>query len=208
MTTRPAARWPRASTPTTSPAIAPRAAAATSATSTPGTPAAAAPWHGACTSTWPSAAAGPRRRGSATRCARLPSGRRPTRWWPGCSSKAPREHPGPAGHARRGPPHAVAGRPVPDLRHERGDRALRRVLPDPDLPACGRRQGLRHRRPDAVGRAAGLDPAAGGHRRSEEHTSELQSHLNLVCRLLLEKKKGASSGRAPPYTTTLRGTRN
>src|SRR5260370_3377876 len=26
--------------------------------------------------------------------------------------------------------------------------------------------------------------------RSEEHTSELQSHLNLVCRLLLEKKKG------------------
>src|SRR5260370_20662052 len=27
------------------------------------------------------------------------------------------------------------------------------------------------------------------HRRSEEHTSELQSHLNLVCRLLLEKKK-------------------
>src|SRR5260370_14768247 len=29
----------------------------------------------------------------------------------------------------------------------------------------------------------------GGAARSEEHTSELQSHLNLVCRLLLEKKK-------------------
>src|SRR5260370_27767616 len=28
--------------------------------------------------------------------------------------------------------------------------------------------------------------------RSEEHTSELQSHLNLVCRLLLEKKKKGS----------------
>src|SRR5260370_20981615 len=28
-----------------------------------------------------------------------------------------------------------------------------------------------------------------GEARSEEHTSELQSHLNLVCRLLLEKKK-------------------
>src|SRR2546427_1812585 len=28
-----------------------------------------------------------------------------------------------------------------------------------------------------------------GHRRSEEHTSELQSQSNLVCRLLLEKKK-------------------
>src|SRR5260370_18361161 len=27
-----------------------------------------------------------------------------------------------------------------------------------------------------------------GRKRSEEHTSELQSHLNLVCRLLLEKK--------------------
>src|SRR5260370_10816972 len=44
-----------------------------------------------------------------------------------------------------------------------------------------------------------LDAAAGNQRhgvpedhfhllRSEEHTSELQSHLNLVCRLLLEKK--------------------
>src|SRR4051812_49994374 len=27
--------------------------------------------------------------------------------------------------------------------------------------------------------------------RSEEHTSELQSHVNLVCRLLLEKKKAS-----------------
>src|SRR5260370_30920563 len=33
----------------------------------------------------------------------------------------------------------------------------------------------------------GRGPA--GSPRSEEHTSELQSHLNLVCRLLLEKKK-------------------
>src|SRR4030066_2186781 len=31
------------------------------------------------------------------------------------------------------------------------------------------------------------EPVPGG-QRSEEHTSELQSHLNLVCRLLLEKK--------------------
>src|SRR5260370_13247457 len=30
-------------------------------------------------------------------------------------------------------------------------------------------------------------------KRSEEHTSELQSHLNLVCRLLLEKKKNQHS---------------
>src|SRR5436190_5021241 len=43
--------------------------------------------------------------------------------------------------------------------------------------------------------------------RSEEHTSELQSHSDLVCRLLLEKKKDASdrlphvaprTGRDPP----------
>src|SRR5260370_9230945 len=36
--------------------------------------------------------------------------------------------------------------------------------------------------------------------RSEEHTSELQSHLNLVCRLLLEKKKKIS---APKSHVTL-----
>src|SRR5260370_32437510 len=34
-------------------------------------------------------------------------------------------------------------------------------------------------------------PTEGFRHRSEEHTSELQSHLNLVCRLLLEKKKHA-----------------
>src|SRR2546422_6931177 len=42
-------------------------------------------------------------------------------------------------------------------------------------------------------RAAGVTPAAvrtlDDLRRSEEHTSELQSRLHLVCRLLLEKKK-------------------
>src|SRR5260370_32730509 len=32
--------------------------------------------------------------------------------------------------------------------------------------------------------------------RSEEHTSELQSHLNLVCRLLLEKKKTDARARS------------
>src|SRR5260221_6448445 len=34
-------------------------------------------------------------------------------------------------------------------------------------------------------------------RRSEEHTSELQSHSDLVCRLLLEKKKTQSDRSAP-----------
>src|SRR5256885_3702606 len=36
--------------------------------------------------------------------------------------------------------------------------------------------------------------------RSEEHTSELQSPCNLVCRLLLEKKKGTSQA---PLTSKL-----
>src|SRR5207249_8093061 len=34
-----------------------------------------------------------------------------------------------------------------------------------------------------------LDAALAGIKRSEEHTSELQSRFDLVCRLLLEKKK-------------------
>src|SRR5476649_2991337 len=34
-----------------------------------------------------------------------------------------------------------------------------------------------------------LQPLLAGIARSEEHTSELQSHSDLVCRLLLEKKK-------------------
>src|SRR3712207_8640809 len=38
------------------------------------------------------------------------------------------------------------------------------------------------------GRAGGERPARPGARRSEEHTSELQSRQYLVCRLLLDKK--------------------
>src|SRR5260370_19140037 len=41
----------------------------------------------------------------------------------------------------------------------------------------------------AVARAKISSTGSQKSRRSEEHTSELQSHLNLVCRLLLEKKK-------------------
>src|SRR6266480_5085997 len=48
-------------------------------------------------------------------------------------------------------------------------------------PALGHRRHVA----DPSGRPARF-PAR---RRSEEHTSELQSHVNLVCRLLLEKKK-------------------
>src|SRR5690242_20953733 len=62
------------------------------------------------------------------------------------------------------------------------------------VPAQLRRRGraqARGERRQAPEAAALEAPAA--HRRSvvrsEEHTSELQSHVNLVCRLLLEKKK-------------------
>src|SRR5437588_1629203 len=55
------------------------------------------------------------------------------------------------------------------------------------LRGFGRRAG-RPARPLALARG---DSGGGGvrGRRSEEHTSELQSHSDLVCRLLLEKKK-------------------
>src|SRR5260370_17019678 len=39
--------------------------------------------------------------------------------------------------------------------------------------------------------------------RSEEHTSELQSHLNLVCRLLLEKKKKKNAQRVLNVPTSI-----
>src|SRR5260370_29240986 len=39
--------------------------------------------------------------------------------------------------------------------------------------------------------------------RSEEHTSELQSHLNLVCRLLLEKKKKTIQPRSYPQAAEI-----
>src|SRR2546430_12406319 len=52
-----------------------------------------------------------------------------------------------------------------------------------DLPA--------HRVVD--GRGAVDDDARADDSRSEEHTSELQSQSNIVCRLLLEKKKSAST---------------
>src|SRR2546427_9414705 len=44
-----------------------------------------------------------------------------------------------------------------------------------------------------------LCQGAAGQRRSEEHTSELQSQSNLVCRLLLEKKKTPKSQTLSTY---------
>src|SRR5690242_21556602 len=56
--------------------------------------------------------------------------------------------------------------------------------------AAATRRPRRRRRDDrARGRLRPGGDGAVGEARSEEHTSELQSHVNLVCRLLLEKKK-------------------
>src|SRR5438034_6348607 len=45
--------------------------------------------------------------------------------------------------------------------------------------------------------ALGLPQGGQTQPRSEEHTSELQSHSDLVCRLLLEKKKAAATSHVP-----------
>src|SRR5437762_5927662 len=59
---------------------------------------------------------------------------------------------------------------------------------------------LKHRvRADCVQCHSMMDPIGSIMLRSEEHTSELQSPMYLVCRLLLEKKKPRSSqGSTPP----------
>src|SRR2546430_13713805 len=60
------------------------------------------------------------------------------------------------------------------------------------IAAAGRR--VRHRRGRIRERCANVsDRRTCKRRRSEEHTSELQSQSNLVCRLLLEKKKKQST---------------
>src|SRR2546422_4391378 len=65
----------------------------------------------------------------------------------------------------------------------------RRVVPQGDIDHV-RQLELRHAL-GQVRRERGRRRRLGG--RSEEHTSELQSRLHLVCRLLLEKKKHETS---------------
>src|SRR5438477_8950207 len=63
---------------------------------------------------------------------------------------------------------------------------------DVDHPRCAGGVDGRRRARDVVARQPGkrgFDGRRHLERRSEEHTSELQSHVKLVCRLLLEKKK-------------------
>src|SRR5438477_8181011 len=67
----------------------------------------------------------------------------------------------------------------------------RDVVPDPDDQERKRaqREQTRVARSPPRQREQRTGNRNGNQHRSEEHTSELQSHVNLVCRLLLEKKK-------------------
>src|SRR3954449_13633350 len=76
---------------------------------------------------------------------------------------------------------------------------LFRSRPGGGSAACPRRR----RRPGAGTRRPTAD-------RSEEHTSELQSHSHFVCRLLLEQKNGRAAAARRPHRTAagqVRGTR-
>src|SRR5260221_2360958 len=72
---------------------------------------------------------------------------------------------------------------------------LPQLPPGVFIPAPGRIPRHKTRWPDVIDVIFEKDPACRTifealiYQRSEEHTSELQSHSDLVCRLLLEKKK-------------------
>src|SRR2546428_7112774 len=88
----------------------------------------------------------------------------------------------------------------PGLLHEFDDERLSHELGLHDPPGGLRGHVHRERHPRPGHRDAIHLKRPGGHRdvfggpdlRSEEHTSELQSRSDLVCRLLLEKKKASS----------------
>src|SRR5699024_11500833 len=95
---------------------------------------------------------------------------------------APDHRPGPAAGHRAGGRTGHRGRlrlSGPGLPDPAGD-------PEPGLLSAARGTAVRRHR-----------------RRSEEHTSELQSRFDLVCRLLLEKKKKNSSTTVEKKHTTL-----
>src|SRR5688572_32719254 len=77
-------------------------------------------------------------------------------------------------------------RPHPDAGETHRDELQRNAYA---LHFSGGDRHAQGRRTEADAPHAHLQRARGKQPRSEEHTSELQSQSNLVCRLLLEKKK-------------------
>src|SRR2546426_8786553 len=71
-------------------------------------------------------------------------------------------------------------------RDKNRDQAARQIRQEPAAPENFHAAGSFDQPPGGKERAGGVKVRNG---RSEEHTSELQSPCNLVCRLLLEKKK-------------------
>src|SRR5438046_7409689 len=105
---------------------------------------------------------------------------------------------GPNGGTRADPPRARGARrelrgPRQGDRHQGPDVPRGRAArPAPAVRRRGEEAGGHRRRARRDRDGDDGDPAAHrlpAHHRSEEHTSELQSLTNLVCRLLLEKKK-------------------
>src|SRR2546422_8450071 len=77
---------------------------------------------------------------------------------------------------------------------------LFRSQPGYDRPEDGKEYRISQERMNAVHKES-LCVNCGCCVRSEEHTSELQSRLHLVCRLLLEKKKNKYRSSANPSIT-------
>src|SRR5947207_9764972 len=65
----------------------------------------------------------------------------------------------------------------------------RDIAPAPEAVQSGTQPRMKAKEVIKMGRRRIRAPVSAASTRSEEHTSELQSHSDLVCRLLLEKKK-------------------
>src|SRR5438034_6044856 len=76
------------------------------------------------------------------------------------------------------------------------------VTPDKDGLKIGSSAGTNVTMVLLSGAPKGVKLTSGNDGRSEEHTSELQSHSDIVCRLLLEKKKDTATDADIPRGTT------
>src|SRR6266536_4439353 len=107
----------------------------------------------------------------------------PLRLGEGLDVEAPLLAPGRAPHVERARQGELGGEDVVGV----GDRGIPGVA-HRDLPLSRKQHPLLQPRRSLAQHAEYLE-ASGTWLRSEEHTSELQSRVDLVCRLLLEKKK-------------------
>src|SRR5690606_17802359 len=106
---------------------------------------------------------------------------------------------------RTSQPEPIPSSVIPALLHDPATPEISTLSLHDALPICRGRADPRvsRARPAGAGRhdqrreVADHPPIARSRQRSEEHTSELQSRENLVCRLLLEKKKRETRWSAP-----------